>query len=80
LPSERIEALRFARDVCENISTWVSLEPVLDPDQTLRLIRTVADLVDFIFIGKFNELSDQKFPNELQRLDANTDWIELIHR
>jgi len=36
------------------IRTWVSLEPVVDPEQSLELIRETADFVDEYKIGRWN--------------------------
>ena len=49
---ERIEALEKAHSL--GIKTWVSLEPVIDPEQSLDLIRLTADFVDEYKIGKWN--------------------------
>lgn len=55
-PTEvRIENLREAKRA--GISTWVSLEPVIDPEQTLELIKITAPFVDEFRIGKLNHLS-----------------------
>jgi len=52
LPSERIETLRAMHE--RGIKTWVSCEPVIDPEQTTSLIRTTAEFVDLFKIGKIN--------------------------
>ncbi len=52
LPGDRIEAIRRARDL--GIPTWVSLEPVIDPRQTLDLIDLTHELVDEFKVGKLN--------------------------
>ncbi len=49
---ERIDALRKARD--KGIRTWVSIEPVIDPHQSLELIRSTIGIVDLYKIGKWN--------------------------
>jgi len=36
------------------IPTWVSLEPVIDPIQSLEIIRTTHDYVDVFKVGKWN--------------------------
>lgn len=50
--SDRIEALRQAHD--HGIKTWASLEPVIDPAQTLHLIELTHEFVDFYGVGKLN--------------------------
>lgn len=51
-PEERIDALRQAHQ--RGLPTWVSLEPVIDPQQTLALIAFTHPFVDFYKIGKLN--------------------------
>jgi DNA repair photolyase len=52
LPADRIDALQIAHE--RGIQTWVSLEPVLDPAQTLHLIEMSNDFVDMFWVGKLN--------------------------
>lgn len=52
LPADRIEALRQAHE--RGIKTWVSLEPVIDPAQSLHLIDLTHEFVDFYGVGKLN--------------------------
>jgi DNA repair photolyase len=52
LPSDRIAALKEARR-CD-VRTWVSMEPVIVPEQTLRLIELAYEFVDFFWVGKLN--------------------------
>lgn len=52
LPAERIRNLEIARE--RDIETWVSLEPVIDPGQSLELIRQTHHLVGHYKIGKMN--------------------------
>ncbi len=52
LPEERIDSLRYAHQ--HGIKTWVSLEPVLYPDQALHLIDLTHDCVDQYKVGKLN--------------------------
>lgn len=52
-PAEaRIKALQLAHRA--GIKTWVSIEPVIDPEQSLDLIRQTRDFVDEYRIGKLN--------------------------
>ncbi len=51
-PEERIESLRKAHE--KGIYTWVSLEPVIDPIQTLELIKLTHTFVDRFKVGKLN--------------------------
>jgi DNA repair photolyase len=49
---ERIESIKKAHDL--GIFTYVSLEPVWIPEQSLKLIDLTRDFVDFYKIGKLN--------------------------
>jgi DNA repair photolyase len=51
-PEERIAVLRRAK--ARGISTWASLEPVIDPEQSLALIERTAGIVDKYKLGKWN--------------------------
>jgi DNA repair photolyase len=52
LPCERLEALTRAHSL--GIPTWASLEPVIDPKQSLELIRMSHEFVDVYKVGKWN--------------------------
>jgi len=52
LPSDRIANLHRAD--AKGIRTWVSLEPVIDPAQTLRLVDLTHEYVDHYKVGKLN--------------------------
>ena len=52
LPHQRIMAMKeFKR---RGFETWVSMEPTIEPEQTLALIRATAELFDTYKIGKLN--------------------------
>jgi len=55
---ERIAALKHAHDM--GIKTWVSMEPVFDPIQSLNLIKQTADFVDLYKVGKLNYAPEAK--------------------
>ena len=52
LPADRIEALR--RFHSAGISTFASIEPVIDPAQSLALIERTASYVDEFRVGRWN--------------------------
>lgn len=52
LSEDRINTLRILSE--NKIKTWVSLEPVIDPEQTLRIIEMTHKFVDHYKIGKLN--------------------------
>jgi len=48
----RVEALTKARE--RGIHAWVSVEPVLDPDEALEMMSELKGLVSFWKVGKLN--------------------------
>ena len=68
LPGDRIDALKEAHT--QGINTWVSCEPVIDPDQTLRLIESTYESVDFFWVGKLNHHPE---------IEARVDWSKFRH-
>lgn len=52
LPEDRIESLRIAH--AAGIKTWVSFEPVIDPEAVYRLLEATTSFVDFYKVGKLN--------------------------
>lgn len=52
VPEERMEILRKAKK--EGIYTWVSMEPVVDPEAVYRLLEKMKGYVDIFKIGKLN--------------------------
>lgn len=51
-PADRLEAIKAAHE--KGIQTWASLEPVIDPDQSLDIISMTHEIVDHYKIGKWN--------------------------
>lgn len=51
-PADRINALRLAKE--SGIKTWVSLEPVIDPEQVYEIINATHEFVDLYKVGKIN--------------------------
>jgi DNA repair photolyase len=68
LPDARIATLRKFHDA--GIFTWVSLEPVLNTEATLRILEETHPFVDFYKIGRTNYLPQTK----------TTDWESFTHR
>ena len=66
----RIAAIKAAHEM--GIRTWVSLEPVIDPDQALELIEQIHPFVDHWKVGKLNyqnlEVDWLKFREEVTPL------------
>lgn len=51
-PLERMNVLSIAHAM--GIETWVSLEPVVDPEETLEIIKQTHEFVDLYKIGILN--------------------------
>lgn len=52
LPRERMTSLQQAHEL--GIPTWASLEPVIDPAQSLEIIRQCHEFVDVFKVGRWN--------------------------
>jgi DNA repair photolyase len=52
LPEDRIRTLERFRS--KGMFTWVSLEPVIDVDQTLEIIRRTHEFVNLFKVGRVN--------------------------
>lgn len=61
---DRIDAIWQAKN--DNIPTWVSVEPVIDPDEALTVIIHLHEIVDHWKIGKINHNKE---------LEEKVDWI-----
>jgi DNA repair photolyase len=67
LPADRCAALRLAHSM--GIRTWASLEPVIDPKQSLELILQTFEYVDKFKVGKLN------YKREARAID----WYKFGH-
>ena len=52
LPEDRMAAMKLAHE--KGIRVWASLEPVIDPEQSLELIKLTHSFVDLFKVGKLN--------------------------
>lgn len=68
LPQEHIAALQLAKS--EGLTTWVSLEPVINPEAVYRLIQRTQKFVDEYRVGKLNHHKHAK----------TIDWPEFRKR
>jgi DNA repair photolyase len=71
--NDRLDILKRAHKA--GIYTWVSLEPVIDPDQAIALIRKAHKYVHFWKVGKLNHMKEyersvnwQKFLYDVEKL------------
>jgi DNA repair photolyase len=82
LPSLRIGGLQAAAD--RGIRTWVSFEPVLDPEQVYRLYDATREFVDEYRIGKINHEGavdcDEAEKAALRAIDWRRFGSEMIER
>jgi len=51
-PSERMSAIQRAKE--KGIETWISFEPVLDPESVFHLLEKTHSFVDFYKVGKIS--------------------------
>jgi DNA repair photolyase len=65
--AERIEAVRQAHAM--GIVTWVSVEPVVDPAEAIKVIETLRGEVDLWKIGKLNHDRER---------EAGIDWHRFL--
>jgi len=65
LPLDRIDTLKKLHE--NNITTFASLEPVLDPKQTLEIISKTYEFIDIYKVGKMN----------YHPIAKNIDWKEF---
>jgi hypothetical protein len=61
LPQDRLQAMSEAHD--RGIKTWASLEPVIDPEETLAIATAALPFCDFYKVGKLNHMKvDVEWP------------------
>jgi len=70
LPGDRIQAVCAFHEA--GIETWVSLEPVLDPREALRIIQDTHQFVDLFKVGRLNYA--EKLPSHLRAQVKDVDW------
>lgn len=68
LPGERISTLQAFHE--RGIFTWVSLEPTIDVDASLEIIRETHEFVDLYKVGRVNYLP----------MTRTTDWADYTRR
>lgn len=67
-PADRMTSLIIAHD--QGIKTWVSFEPVINPDAVIRLIQKTHSYIDLYKVGKLN------YHHKAQSID----WQEFLFR
>lgn len=66
-PAERLSALKSLHD--EGITTFASFEPVIDPEESISLIKASLDFIDVYKIGKINNYKG---------IDKGIDWEAFL--
>jgi len=64
--ADRISAIEQAHN--RGIPTWVSLEPVIDPAQALKIIQELHPIVDHWKVGKLNHN---------KQVEQQVDWLQF---
>ena len=58
------------KELSENgVKTWVSFEPVIDPVQSLNLLKKVLPFIDHVKIGKINNYNG---------IDKQINWTKFL--
>jgi DNA repair photolyase len=73
MPGDRVRAIMAFYQA--GIPTWVSLEPVIDPDASLNWIRSLYPYVDLFKVGKLNYID--RLPQDLRAEVENIDWAKF---
>lgn len=68
LPADRLAALKAFHNA--GIFTWVSLEPTLDCESSIKIVEATHEFVDLFKVGRVNYLPMTK----------TTDWEDYTHR
>ena len=68
---ERFQILKEAHEA--GITTWVSLEPVIDPEEALAVIRKAAPYVDSWKVGKLNHMKEVE-----DQVDWNKFYTDVV--
>lgn len=67
----RYEAVKIAHEM--GIFTWVSVEPVVDPDEAIHVIRDLSPYVDFWKVGKLNHFKEVE-----QTIDWTKFYVDVL--
>ena len=69
---DRVEAIKLAKNM--GIKTWVSLEPVIEPVQSIQIVKELHRIVDHWKVGKINHYPE---------IEKKHDWLhfrdEIMH-
>lgn len=68
---DRFRILKEAHEM--GIYTWVSLEPVIDPEQALEVIKRAAPFVNFWKVGKLNHMKEVE-----DKVDWHKFYVDVV--
>lgn len=68
LPDDRIEMLKILKR--NNVKTFASFEPVIEPEQSINLINKTIEFVDIFKIGKLN--------NNFKEIQDRINWSDFL--
>jgi len=71
LPHDRIRALKNMHD--HGFMTWGSIEPVVIPSESIKVIKETLDFVDEYRVGKITGNNE-----EYKRIERETDWTAFL--
>jgi DNA repair photolyase len=74
VPNSRLEMLSVAKDM--GIRTWASIEPVIDPEESLAIMKAALPYVDEFKIGKLNH--DKEREAEINWMDFMTKATTMV--
>jgi len=63
---DRVDTIKLAHSM--GIKTWLSIEPVIYPDQAIELVESLHSVVNHFKIGKINHN---------KRLETRVDWLKF---
>jgi len=66
-PADRLDALKTLHE--NGVTTWASFEPVIEPEESLALMRATLDFVDIYKVGKLNNYKG---------IDKKIDWTAFL--
>lgn len=64
--ADRIKAIQQAHEM--GIPTWLSLEPVIEPDQALQVIKELHPIIKHWKVGKINHMPE---------IEKSHDWVKF---
>jgi DNA repair photolyase len=74
----RMDAIRDAH--ARGIFTWCSVEPVIEPEQALDVIRELGAAVDFWKVGKLNHMAYARTIDWVAFYDQVTELLQSLRR